>query len=200
MSSTEIKDQCVQVIAHDRGHLIPANHFDHDKDIIEETNFMINILPQVDKMNRGAWLQTEMIIECLREEEVVTVIGGAVYPPSSEKGKRTSPAEFFRDSHGVITPTHFWKIIAGEANGIHASDNGLIAFWIPNAVEATAANTAKYIVSITKLEHNLKAASGLSPYIKDWPAEAMIETFDLPQSVKDHVPSLWNTLGGCDRA
>ena len=200
MSSTEIKDQCVQVIAHDRGHLIPANHFDHDKDIIEETNFMINILPQVDKMNRGAWLQTEMIIECLREEEVVTVIGGAVYPPSSEKGKRTSPAEFFRDSHGVITPTRFWKIIAGEANGIHASDNGLIAFWIPNAVEATAANTAKYVVSITKLEHNLKAASGLSPYIKDWPAEAMIETFDLPQSVKDHVPSLWNTLGGCDRA
>ena len=87
LNSKEIKDQCTSVLAYDRGHLIPANHFDDNKKTITETNFMINILPQADKMNRGAWLETEMIIECLRDVEALTVLGGAVYPPSSEKGK-----------------------------------------------------------------------------------------------------------------
>jgi DNA/RNA endonuclease G (NUC1) len=162
---------------------------------------MINVLPQVDKMNRGAWLETEMIIECLRDVEALTILGGAIYPAASEKGKGTTAAEFFRESHGVVTPTHFWKIIASDKNGLYKKDNGLIAFWMPNSEEAVAKKTSDYIVSISELEEKLKDA-----YEKDktskagWPESSLPEIFDLPKSVKDHVPSFWKPLEGCDRA
>ena len=147
-------------------------------------------------MNRGAWLETEMITECLREEEVLTVIGGAVYPTYPDD---SIEAEFFRESHGVVTPTHFWKIIAGKPNGRYASDNGLIAFWIPNSDEASASRTSEYVVSITELEEKLAAARGTRGG-KGWPRRSPREVFDLPKSVKDHVPSFWGTLEGCDRS
>jgi DNA/RNA endonuclease G (NUC1) len=40
LNSEEIKDQCVKVAAYDRGHLIPANHFDDNKNTITETNYV----------------------------------------------------------------------------------------------------------------------------------------------------------------
>ena len=40
---------------------------------------MTNILPQTDKMNRGAWLESEMLIECARDEEALRIIGGAIF-------------------------------------------------------------------------------------------------------------------------
>jgi endonuclease G len=196
LNSREIKDQCSKHVGYDRGHLVPANHFDHDKKIIAETNLMINILPQASKMNRGAWLETEMITECLREEEVLTVVGGAVYP---ESPKETTESEFFRKTHGVVTPTHFWKIIAGKPDGRYAADNGLIAFWMPNSDVAAASRTSEYVVSISELEENL-AQAGFRGGGKGWPSRTAAEIFDLPQSVKDHVPSFWGTLEGCDRS
>ena len=199
LSMSEIKDQCTSVSSYDRGHLIPANHFDHDKKTITETNYMINILPQVDKMNRGAWLETEMVVECLRDVEVLTVIGGVVYPPSTEISKGTSPAEFFRNSHGVVTPTHFWKVVAANPDGLFKQDHGLIAYWMPNSIEAVAKNIDQYVVSITELEQKLQNALGSSKRA-GWPAESLPEVFDLPQDVKDHVPKHWGTLEGCDRA
>ena len=47
LNSGQIKDQCAKLLEYDRGHLIPANHFDDNKKTIAETNYMINILPQV---------------------------------------------------------------------------------------------------------------------------------------------------------
>ena len=198
LSSSQIKDQCVSVLAYDRGHLIPANHFDDNKETIKETNYMINILPQSDKMNRGAWLDTEMIVECLRDVEVVQVMGGAVYPLKSQRGKGTTPAEFFTRSHGIITPTHYWKIIVGKEDGLHKKDHGLMAFWMPNTVEATAKRTSEYVVSIRELERLLAKHSAKSS--QGWPAGSMPEIFDLPSDVKDHVPEFWGNIEGCDRA
>lgn len=65
--------QCQQLTAnaygnkYDRGHLVPANHLDYSANAIKATNNMTNILPQAANMNRGAWLQTEEIIECYRD-------------------------------------------------------------------------------------------------------------------------------------
>ena len=104
---------------------------------------MINILPQVDKMNRGAWLQTEMIIECLREEEVLTILGGAVYPSGTLTGNFSMDTTFaqrddwFLRTHGVTNPHYFWKAILADPNGRYKDDFGIIAFWIPNTAEAT---------------------------------------------------------------
>ena len=49
--------------SYDRGHLVPANHFDYSKKAIKQSNYMTNILPQAANMNRGAWLLTEEIVE-----------------------------------------------------------------------------------------------------------------------------------------
>ena len=38
----------------DRGHQVPANHLDHSKKAIRQSNYMTNILPQAAQMNRGA--------------------------------------------------------------------------------------------------------------------------------------------------
>ena len=196
LNSAKIKKQCSKYVGYDRGHLIPANHFDHDKKIIAETNMMVNILPQASQMNRGAFLYTENLVECLREEEVLTVLGGAVYPSSPESSVE---AEYFRKTHGVVTPTHFWKVIAAKPDGRYKSDNGLIAFWIPNSDEAVAARTKDYVVSISELEEKL-AERRVFAGGKGWPSHSPREIFDLPQQVKDHKPNFWGMLEGCDRS
>jgi DNA/RNA endonuclease G (NUC1) len=163
--------------------MIPANHFDHDAAVIKQTNYMINILPQVDKLNRGAWLQTEMIVECLRDREPLRVLGGAVYPSGDYAAKH-----WFRKTHGVLTPAFFWKIIAASPSGMYAADHGILAFWMPNSAEAVARDTARYVVSLRQLEANLTLHGGIG------------EVFNATDAVKDHVPSYWGTLEGCDRA
>lgn len=84
----DVPDECQQTSSstysggqqsYDRGHLVPANHLDHLRDGIRQSNFMTNVLPQARNMNRGAWLRTEEIIECLRDEEDLEVIGGVIY-------------------------------------------------------------------------------------------------------------------------
>ena len=63
---------------------------------------MINIVPQVDKVNRGAWLESEMLVECLRDLEVLTVIGGAVYPGSGPvPDDQKERAGWFRETHNI---------------------------------------------------------------------------------------------------
>ena len=55
-------------------------------------------------MNRRSWLLTEEIIECVRDETPVHVIGGVFWGHNPHD-------DFFLESHGVETPDYFWKII-----------------------------------------------------------------------------------------
>lgn len=64
---------------YDRGHLVPANHLDHSEIAIYQSNYVTNILPQVMQMNRGAWLETEELIECARDHFNIKVFGGPIY-------------------------------------------------------------------------------------------------------------------------
>jgi len=89
---------------YDRGHLIPANHFDYSDEAVKSTNVMTNIVPQVASMNRGAWLATEEIIECYRDVADLTVMGGVIWGNNHAD-------DYFEQSHGVETPDAFWKTI-----------------------------------------------------------------------------------------
>ena len=84
--------------------------------------FMTNILPQVASMNRGAWLQTEEIVECYRDIDELLVIGGVIY--GNDKSD-----DYFKKSHGVATPSAFWKVI------IRGKDR-VIAWIVPNSPKA----------------------------------------------------------------
>ena len=100
-----------------------------------------------------------------------------------------------------MTPTHFWKIIASDPNGLYKADNGLLAFWMPNSVDAVAKRAAEYVVSLSELEKLLvEFDQNDSRKIKGWPASSLPEVFGFTSEIKDHVPAFWGTLQGCDRA
>lgn len=123
---------------YDRGHLVPANHLDYSANAIEESNYMTNILPQAANMNRGAWLATEEIVECYRDNDELLVIGGVIY------GNNTKD-DYFVKSHGVETPDSFYKVII-RGNG------DAIAWNVPNTSAATRTKLNSYLVTVAQIE------------------------------------------------
>jgi len=117
LSSKEQKLQCTKSVAHDRGHQVPANNWDGDKATCAATNYMTNILPQAAQMNRGAWLRTEMLTECWRQEQPLTIIGGAVYKTGSlavPEWEGIDRSDWFMESHYVKNPAYFWKVVVAR--------------------------------------------------------------------------------------
>jgi endonuclease G len=128
---------------YDVGHQVPANHFDGSEVAILQTNFWTNLLPQTASMNRGAWLQTEYIIECLRDEVPLEVWGGPIWGEN--------PADdYFTTSHGIATPDAFWKV------AIRTDNREAMAWVVPNG-PAPGSSLNKWLVSIATIE----AATGL---------------------------------------
>ena len=121
----------------DRGHLVPANHLDHLKKGIKQSNYMTNILPQARTMNRGAWKLTEEITECYRDIENLQVIGGVIWGDNPDD-------DFFVESHSVATPDYFWKVIEGKQR--------LIAWLVPNSHGATRSRLDLYLTSVARIE------------------------------------------------
>jgi endonuclease G len=139
--------ECQQKTAHayghdyDRGHQVPANHLDASEAAIKATNTMTNILPQAANMNRGAWLQTEEIIECYRDIDELLALGGVIWG--------NNPVDdYFVKSHGVKTPDAFWKVIIRGTG----QDERVIVWVVPNTQEATRKRLDQYLVSVDELE------------------------------------------------
>lgn len=122
---------------YDRGHLVPANHLDHSRLAINQSNYMANIVPQPSSMNRGAWLETERLVECYRDIEPLRVVGGVLWGEDSRN-------DHFVASHGIATPEALWKLVIGERRAI--------AWVIPNSTEARAAKINDYLFSIDERE------------------------------------------------
>lgn len=123
---------------YDRGHLIPANHLDYSANAIAESNYMTNILPQAANMNRGAWLVTEEITECYRDNDELLVIGGVIYGNNKKD-------DYFVKSHDVETPDSFWKVII-RGNG------DAIAWNVPNKSTSTRSKLDSFLVSVADIE------------------------------------------------
>jgi endonuclease G len=149
---------------YDRGHLVPANHLDVSDEAIKATNTMTNILPQAANMNRGAWLQTEEIIECYRDIDELLVIGGVIWG--------NNPADdYFVQSHAVKTPDAFWKVIIRGTG----QDEQAIAWIVPNSLEATRDRLDQYLVTVDELEHITGEVIPVADYAKhDKPSQSWI--------------------------
>ena len=124
-------------VRYDRGHMVPANHLDHSKTAIAQSNFMTNILPQAANTNRGAWLLTEEVVECYRDVGPLHVIGGVIWgnDPSDD---------YFVGSHAVATPDAYWKVVVAR--------NRVIAWVVPNRADAKRKKLDQYIVSLSRIE------------------------------------------------
>lgn len=111
---------------YDRGHLVPANHLDHDPAAIYASNVMVNIVPQQSSFNRtGAWRATERLIECWRDRELLAVWIGVIWGDNAAD-------DYFLASHGIETPDAFVKIVYSP------SRHKAIAWRLPNAGLRTA--------------------------------------------------------------
>ena len=133
---------------------------------------MTNIVPQLDKLNRGAWLATEETVECYRDQTPLKVLGGAVYGGAADD-------DYFAASHGTRTPSAFWKVIVGDPNVVFTEDYGRVAVWMDHTVTATRSTVADWLVSFEELE-DLLAAYGQA------------ETFDfVPAGEKNHTPAAY---------
>ena len=124
--------------AYDVGHQVPANHFDGSEEAIRETNYWTNLLPQTASMNRGAWRLTEDIIECLRDEVPTEVWGGAIWAGNVQD-------DYFIESHGIPTPSAFWKVI------IRTDNREAQAWIIPNG-EAPRGSLDNWLQSVATIE------------------------------------------------
>jgi len=121
--------------AYDRGHLVPAGDNTQNDDVMSESFFLSNMVPQVPNHNRGIWKQLETAVRIwVNEGKDIYVITGTFYNKEhKEIGKR------------VGVPDYMWKVI------IDAKSKKGIAFWFPNA-PLPVEDLPKYIVSIDEIE------------------------------------------------
>ena len=128
-------------LTYDRGHGVHQNIWDHNKEFMKQTNYMINIVPHESKQNRqGLWRYAEKLTECLRDNYDLYVIGGNIW------GNDTTNDYFF-DTHNVQTPDKLFKIIV--------NDKDVHAWIIPNDRSANSRNAKKYAVSIDDIEKSI---------------------------------------------
>ena len=121
---------------YDRGHLVPAGNSTQDDDIMSESFFLSNMVPQVPNHNRGIWKQLETIVRMwVVEGKDIYVVSGTIY---NKEYKSIG-------NNKVGIPDYMWKII------IDAKSNKGIAFLFPNAA-LPVADLSKYIVSINEIE------------------------------------------------
>jgi endonuclease G len=120
---------------YDRGHLVPAGDCTQDDEVMSESFFLSNMVPQVPNHNRGIWKQLETAVRnWVNEGKDIYVISGTFYNKEhKEIGQH------------VGVPDNLWKVI------IDAKSNKSIAFWFPNA-PLPVEDLHKYIVSIIEIE------------------------------------------------
>jgi endonuclease G, mitochondrial len=135
-----------------RGHQVTMNHLDYSIGAMKESNFITaNILPQTSELNTQSWRESELYVECQRDAYKdanrpnygVWVTAGPLYIEGETNTK-------FLHSHGIVTPSHFWKVtVAGDRDSIDE-----VKAWImPNSHEATREKVDSYLVSVDDVEN-----------------------------------------------
>ena len=131
---------------HDRGHLVPAANNTQSVEIMSESFFLSNMIPQVPNNNRGIWRILELQVrDSVRNTgQDVYVISGAIF----DAGHKTI-------GDGVGVPTQLFKII------INKKTKGITAYLMPNSA-IPPADLPKYQTTLAAVEK----ASGLRFPIK----------------------------------
>ena len=120
----------------DRGHLSPGADNTINDEIMSESFFLSNMVPQVPNHNRGIWKQLETYVRNWVEEgKDIYVVSGTIYAP----GYQTI------GNNRVGIPTHMWKVI------VDRKSSKSIAFLLPNA-PLPVADLPKFATSIDAVE------------------------------------------------
>jgi endonuclease G, mitochondrial len=131
---------------YDRGHMAPAANNTQSVEIMSESFFLSNMVPQVPNHNRGIWRQLEIWVRDWAKDPArdIYVISGAIYQP----GHKTI-------GNGVGVPTHMYKIVVDKNKGTAN------AWLLPNA-PIPVADLPKYKTTVPAVEQ----ASGIQFNLK----------------------------------
>jgi endonuclease G len=144
----EVHEQCQATLKdyagnpYDRGHMAAAGNNTQTREIMSESFFLSNMVPQTPNNNRGIWRILEMQI---RDQVKSTgtplyVISGGIYDPGHLK-----------IGNGVGVPTRLFKIIVNKQTG------NVTAFLMPNSA-LPVSDLPKYKTTVQEIEQ----ATGIS--------------------------------------
>ena len=106
--STSVKE-----LYYDRGHMIPAADFKHDRALLDGTFSMANICPQASKLNKGFWAKFEAWVRVLAESgehDELLVFTGPLYAPVCVQSSRS------RKSSSSLPPPSYLKTYDATTN------------------------------------------------------------------------------------
>ena len=134
--SATLADYATVGKTHDRGHMSPAKNNTINPDVMSESFFLSNMVPQVANNNRGIWKQLEM-----QERQWATapgtdfyIISGGIYDQGHAK-----------TGNGLGIPTRLYKII------IEKNSKKVMAYLMPNA-PLPVADLPKYQTTVAAVE------------------------------------------------
>ncbi|WP_027859752.1 DNA/RNA non-specific endonuclease [Marinobacterium jannaschii] len=142
-ASYKSKHSVAAGVKYHRGHLIAANTVDNSPERVANSFFMTNVLPMTVQLNTGAWKRAEQMVECLRENEPVTVMGGPLWGGPHKN-------DYFVKSHGIETPSYFWRVTL--------TNRYAIGWIMPNSVEAKARMLPQYRVDLEEISKRIRSA------------------------------------------
>ena len=121
---------------YDRGHLAPAGNNTLSAEIMSESFFLSNMVPQVPNNNRGIWKQLETYVRnWVLEGKDIYVISGTIYAPNYQT----------IGTNKVGIPTQLWKVVIDRQKG------KAIGFLFPNTA-LPVADLPKYQTTIQAVE------------------------------------------------
>lgn len=122
---------------YDRGHMAAAENFRKNQELMDESFYLSNIIPQNSKNNQGIWAKLEKNARYWAQKyEGIYIVTGAFYYEHNTAGNAGS----------VLIPTHLYKAI------YIPKLNEAVAFVMPNE-DIPIKDLPKYSTSIEKLEN-----------------------------------------------
>lgn len=139
--SATLADYSIVGKTHDRGHMAPAKNNTISPEIMSESFFLSNMVPQLANNNRGIWKQLETWERQWAETPGTDfyIISGGIYDQGAQK-----------IGSGLVIPTRLYKVI------IEKNSRKVRAYLMPNAA-LPVADLPKYETTMTAVE----AATGM---------------------------------------
>jgi len=134
--SAALADYATVGRTHDRGHMSPAGNNNINADIMSESFFLSNMVPQVANNNRGIWKQLETY-----ERQWATAPGTDFYIISGG----IWDAGYSKTGNGLGIPTRLYKII------IEKNSKKVMAYLMPNG-PLPVADLPKYQTTVAAVE------------------------------------------------
>ena len=134
--SATLADYATVGKTHDRGHMSPAKNNTINPEIMSESFFLSNMVPQVANNNRGIWKQLEM-----QERQWAMAPGTDFYIISGG----IFDAGYAKTGNGLGIPTRLYKII------IEKNSKRVMAYLMPNSA-LPVADLPKYQTTVAEVE------------------------------------------------